>query len=127
MDKAYAAQQAQKSHYEKAIRDQCTAGYGIGPGLAGQIASNAAPPPSPRPGVLAMTENAHAAFHRLSNALSELNDRLIPVTETYPEPGCCEATEDRIEASAVTGLRILVERIDSKTDEIHRLLAALRV
>lgn len=79
-------------------------------------------------GILAMTENAHEAFQRLSNALGELRDRLNPLTEPYPEP--CEkacTTNQIAEASAVVGLRTLVERIDTKTAEIHRLLSALRV
>jgi hypothetical protein len=75
-----------------------------------------------------MTGAAHEAFEVLSLALGDLITKVGPLIEPYPEPGCAPGGQNQTcEASAITGLRILIERINDKTAEIQRLTAALRV
>lgn len=79
-------------------------------------------------GVMDMTSSAHQAFEMLSQALGDLISKVQPLIEPYPEPGCAVGGQDKnCEAPAISGLRVLIERITDKTAEIQRLTAALRV
>lgn len=87
-----------------------------------------APKPPSAPGVVDMTASAHQAFELLSGSLGELVAKVSPLVEPYPEPSCAAGMQDqKCEASAITGLRMLIERINDKTAEIQRLTAALRI
>lgn len=84
-------------------------------------------PPS-APGIVDMTAGAHQAFEVLSQSLGDLMAKVSPLVEPYPEPGCAVGNQTQsCEASAITNLRLLIERINDKTAEIQRLTAALRV
>lgn len=89
--------------------------------------AGAALPPS-APGIVDMTAGAHQAFEVLSQSLGDLMAKVNPLVEPYPEPGCAVGNQNQTcEASAITNLRMLIERINDKTTEIERLTAALRV
>ena len=79
------------------------------------------------PGIVSMTEDAHSAFQSMCEAFSELRATLGPLIEPYPELNGEACQNQTCEAAAVTGLRMLVERIYGKTSEIRSLTAALRV
>lgn len=91
-----------------------------------QYAGECKPPSAP--GVIDMTAGAHQAFEVLSQCLGDLISKASPLVEPYPEPACGIGNANPgCEAAAVTGLRLLIERINDKTAEIQRLTAALRV
>lgn len=99
--------------------------------IAKQVAQNRAAgeciPPA-APGVVDMTAAAHQAFEVLSRALGDLFSKAEPLLEPYPELGCAAGGQNQpCEAAAITGLRILIERIEEKTAVIQRTTAALRV
>lgn len=100
--------------------------------MQGASAMPYAPPPPPidcQPaGVISMTEEAHLAFERLKEALNHLESKLQPLIEPYPcAPDGINAGCQMSEASAVIGLRVLVDRIVEKTGQIQTLTNALRV
>lgn len=100
---------------------------GIGPMKQNEYQSSIPPSPS-APGIVEMTSAAHQAFESLSQTIGDLISKVGPLIEPYPEPGCSVGAQDHAcEASAITGLRLLIERIVDKTAEIQRLTAALRV
>lgn len=107
---------------------QAQAGNSLAAGVAIlQAAYSQGVPPS-SPGVVDMTAAAHEAFETLSQALGDLTQKVMPLVEPYPEPGNGISGQNQmVEASAITGLRVLVERINDKRDEVRRLTSALRV
>jgi hypothetical protein len=92
----------------------------------GQICGNSLPPSAP--GVMEMTANALQAFEVLAQTIGNLISKVGPLVEPYPELNCGTSARDQgCEAAAITNLRQLIERINEKTAEVHRLTAALRV
>jgi hypothetical protein len=104
-------------------------GIGIGQqaGFGSMVNQQTAIAPKAPDGVTSLTDQAHQAFEILSRELGELHAHLQPLIEPWPES--CEQRAQGIgcEASAVTGLRILIEKIADKTTYIRQLNSALRV